>query len=860
MLVENINFDSNLPLTMHYRHIRLIALIIILMSSCNRSTRTFFQEGVSTELARYRSRQIYDVSYQLHFTVPESLKDPVTGNVKITFKPLKARHGVILDFTPGESSVHQILVNGTTSDYFIMHGHIYIDANELVPRQPNTIEISFTATNQALNRSENFMYSLFVPDRASTAFPCFDQPDIKASFSLSLTLPSHWSALSNGAETNNREKESTREIAFAATQPLSTYLFAFTAGEFEILEQTRRERTIRIFHRETDTQKLDNNIESIFEQHFSSLEWLEQYTGIPYPYGKFDLAILPGFQYSGMEHPGAIWYRDTRLLLEQDPPLSLVMRKAALIAHETAHMWFGDLVTMKWFDDVWLKEVFAGFMADKIVAEQFPGHNHTLQFVLTHYPRSLSVDRTEGTHPIRQKLANMKQAGTLYGPIIYNKAPIVFRQLEMIMTPASFQQAVREYLVRYYHSNADWDQLVEILDKYTDRDIKSWSHAWVYQAGMPHITYSHKTPGTIISTVPSGVVNDFTEQYLGITTGNITMVNHPQVWFHKSPMTVNLSADTSQWVLLNGQGLGYGYFAMQPQDVERIASLQIADETTRAMAYMNMFENFLHANVNSNTFYRHLTRALREETNQMLQNYLLDNLRVWAFRFPDYSLHNDYQHEVNTLLWEKMKNAPPASARLFFESWLKITRVEESAQMIRNIYLGKVMPGAVVLSDQNYTDLALEAWVRDSMHVDLVEQEMQRITNPDRLRRLHFIMPAASPDRSQRDNFFEKMKDPANRNPEPWVTEALYFLHHPLHEDMGLAYVEESLQMLPEIQQTGDIFFPQDWLMATLDNYYQTEVAGMVKQYLDTTPGLQPNLRLKVLQASDILTRSSQLQ
>jgi aminopeptidase N len=164
------------------------SLIIVLFNGCNRSTRTFFQEGVSSELARYRSRQIYDVSYQLHFSIPESHKDPVTGNVKITFKPLKARHGVILDFTPGESAVHQILVNGNTSgDYFIMHGHIYIDANDLVPRQPNTIDISFTASDQALNRSEDFMYSLFVPDRASTAFPCFDQPDIKAPFSLSLT-------------------------------------------------------------------------------------------------------------------------------------------------------------------------------------------------------------------------------------------------------------------------------------------------------------------------------------------------------------------------------------------------------------------------------------------------------------------------------------------------------------------------------------------------------------------------------------------------------------------------------------------------------------------------------------------------
>jgi aminopeptidase N len=254
--------------------------------------------------------------------------------------------------------------------------------------------------------------------------------------------------------------------------------------------------------------------------------------------------------------------------------------------------------------------------------------------------------------------------------------------------------------------------------------------------------------------------------------------------------------------------MGYGYFVMQPGDIEMVASIQIADETPRAMAYMNMYENFLHANVSSNTFYRHLSGHSQKKPIRCLQNYLLDNLRVWAFRFPDYSLNRNYQQEVETLLWEKVNNSPPASARLFFESWLKIIRTDESAQMIRDIYLGEIKPGAVVLSDQNYTDLALEAWVRNSINFDLVEKEMQRITNPDRLRKLHFIMPAASPDKLQRDAFFEKMKDPANRNPEPWVTEALYFLHHPLHKEMGLAYVEESLQMLPQIQQTGDIFFP----------------------------------------------------
>ncbi|MBW6480862.1 MAG: aminopeptidase, partial [Bacteroidales bacterium] len=423
------------------------------ITSCQRSMRGFFEQGVSKDLAKYRARQIYDVHYDLAFQIPEKKEQPVQGTVRIHFKPLKARHGVILDFQPGENFIHDVKVNSSETDYNILSGHIYLDANGLVPRQENIIEISFTSSDQALNRSDDFMYTLFVPDRASTAFPCFDQPDIKATFDLTLEIPAKWTAMSNGPLTEEEVSGETRTMHFSKSDPISTYVFAFTAGQFRQVSDTRDGFTIHILHRETDQEKIERNLPEILDQHYYSLHWMEEYTGIAYPYEKFDMVILPGFQYSGMEHPGAIWYRDARLLLDENPPITRQVSKASLIAHETAHMWFGNLVTMQWFDDVWLKEVFAGFMADKMVAEMFPDVNHQLQFLLNHYPRAYSIDRTRGAHPIKQELSNMKMAGTLYGPVIYNKAPIIFEQLEEIMQAANFQSAVREYLITYSHGN-----------------------------------------------------------------------------------------------------------------------------------------------------------------------------------------------------------------------------------------------------------------------------------------------------------------------------------------------------------------------------------------------------------------------
>ncbi len=219
-----------------------------------------------------------------------------------------------------------------------------------------------------------------------------------------------------------------------------------------------------------------------------ALAWLEAYTSIPYPWGKFDFVLIPSFQFGGMEHAGAILYNASGLMLDESATQNQLLERASVIAHETAHMWFGDLVTMRWFDDVWMKEVFANFMAAKIVNPSFPDVNHELRFLLAHHPSAYQVDRTAGTNPIRQPLANLDDAGQLYGAIIYQKAPVVMRQLELILGENSFRDGLREYLKRYAYGNATWSDLVRILDARTNRDLVQWSRAWVEERGRPTVT------------------------------------------------------------------------------------------------------------------------------------------------------------------------------------------------------------------------------------------------------------------------------------------------------------------------------------------------------------------------------------
>ena len=238
-------------------------------------------------------------------------------------------------------------------------------------------------------------------------------------------------------------------------------------------------------HRETDAQKVARNRDAIFDLHAAALDWLERYTGIPYPFGKFDFFLVPAFQFGGMEHPGAVFYNAAALLLDESATQNQRLERASMIAHETAHMWFGDLVTMTWFTDVWMKEVFANFMAAKIVNPSFPDVNHDLRFLHAYYPLAYDVDRTAGTNAIRQPLDNLKDAGTLYGAIIYQKAPIVMRQLETLMGADAFRDGLREYLRAHQFGNASWPDLIALLDARTPADLATWSHAWVEERGRP---------------------------------------------------------------------------------------------------------------------------------------------------------------------------------------------------------------------------------------------------------------------------------------------------------------------------------------------------------------------------------------
>ena len=603
---------------------------LLAITSCNTVNREIYlEEGISKLLATYRNATVKDVTYRLEFTIPEGKEAAIRGKASIGFRLASKREPLVIDFRAENEYLESLTVNGIVIEPLLTNGHIVIDGRHLAKRF-NRVDIVFRAGDMSLNRNDDYLYTLFVPDRASTAFPCFDQPDIKASYSLTLDMPVSYRAMSNSSVTASDTTGERVVVSFAETKPLSTYLFAFAAGRFELVEKEIDGVKMEMLHRETRPGYIENNADDIFKLHYNSLKWLEEYTQIPYPFDKFGFVLIPSFQYSGMEHPGSILYRASSLLLEATPTLNEQLGRASLIAHETSHIWFGDLVTMKWFDDVWLKEVFAGYMSDKIVGPDFPDINHDLRFLLSRYPAAYAVDRTRGTNPVIQDLENMKDAGSLYGAIIYNKAPIVMRQLERIAGEDNLRKALQIYLKDYSWANARWDDLTAIIENVTREPLDEWSRMWFREAGMPVIT-----PVTVMEEGyrvyfreddPAGTIRHWpqTLEAMVITAAD-TLTGQMTPASRKSFIT---AAEKPLCIIPDISGRAYGTFLFDSTTASYLTShiSEFDDPLLRGILWINMYENLVNGTVAPADFYMAAFSALETEKDLQLRNYLSGRL------------------------------------------------------------------------------------------------------------------------------------------------------------------------------------------------------------------------------------------
>lgn len=827
--------------------------------------------GVSLELARQRAVMLGNLRYDLFLSIPASVDAPITGATTIRFDLKNQEQPLVLDFEAGREQVTTVDVNGEPAAFSCENGHIVVPSS-LLATGPNAVRIAFQAGDASLNRSPDFLYSLFVPARARLAMPCFDQPDLKGRWSVTLEHPAGWQSAANGAERERTVRDGRATVRFTETPPLPTYLVAFIAGEFLVESAERGGRVFRMFHRETDAAKVARNRDALFDLHAHALDYLEAYTEIPYGFGKFDFALIPAFQFSGMEHPGLIAYRGSRLLLDESATQDQVLARASVIAHETAHMWFGDLVTMRWFNDVWMKEVFATLMAAKIVRPSFPRVNHELRFLLSNYPSAYAIDRTAGANPIRQPLGNLKDAGSLYGSIIYRKAPIVLRHLEALLGQEHFRDGVREYLAAHSFGNASWTDLITVLDRGTPVDLSEWSSVWVDAPGRPTITTELQIQDGSISRLAFRQSDPFARgltwpQELRVLVGTASACEKHTVKMSGPLAEVRGVAGKPApgFVLPGGDGWAYGAFELDGASLRYLVANveKMEDPLTRGSAWIALWDALLEGHLPPEAFFDLVLRALACETDEQMTARLLRYASATWWRLLGAEDRKAGAAEFESVLRRGMAGGDtPSRKAAWFAALRRVARTPATVDWLRQVWEKNEEIDGLPLAEDDYTSLAYDLAVRQ---VDdwrsVLEVQLGRIENADRKARFEFVMPALSADPAVRARWFLSLEDPDRRRREPWVLKGLEYVHHPCRAEASMPLVRPSLDLLWEIQKTGDIFFPKSWLDVTLGGYASRDAADTVRVFLEELPeGFPERLRMITLQSADPLFRAAQIR
>ncbi|MFJ8440654.1 aminopeptidase N [Kitasatospora griseola] len=471
-------------------------------------------KNLSREEARDRARIIRVENYRVHLDV-SAAADPGRPTFRSTTR-------ISFDCnTPGASSFADLLapevvsveLNGRRLDPAEVFDGARVALPELAAHNELTVvaECAYSRTGEGLHRfvdpvdGETYLYTHYEPADARRVFADFEQPDLKAPFSFTVTAPAAWDVYANAVHERITEDGAARTWEFAPTEPISTYLTAVVAGPYHVVrDHYSREladgSVLEIPLAATCRRSLAPyfDADEILTVTKQGLDFFHDEFDYPYPFGKYDQCFVPEYNIGAMENPGCVTFREEFIYRSKVTEAAYEAR-ANVILHEMAHMWFGDLVTMKWWDDLWLKESFADFMGSFAQIEATKYSAAWITFANRRKAWAYRQDQFPTTHPITADIRDLEDAKLNFDGITYAKGASVLKQLVAYVGRDAFFEGARRYFKKHAFGNTVLGDLLDALEETSGRDLRSWSAAWLQTSGVNTLTpeVTHDAEGRI---------------------------------------------------------------------------------------------------------------------------------------------------------------------------------------------------------------------------------------------------------------------------------------------------------------------------------------------------------------------------
>lgn len=948
------------PYLLFNRHMAIRTVLLIFFAAMTIfSQPPPIEPGVSQTLAVWRAARYSDVRYKLDLTI-EKMSPVLKGTMEIklkindaggnaTVKERAENAAIVLDWrkirgSEKLSTIANVTLNGKPAEFEETNEHIVIKGTAV---GENTVTLDFIspiltsggAITRYVDREDQgeYIYSLFVPSDASTAFPVFDQPDLKARFSLKITLPPGWNVVSNTRikstinaskdDTNSGGKISSSMYAFEETKPISTYVFAFAAGDFEIFKEClvrpatpqavanclkpgaeEKRETSQIYVRRSQAEKFKQHAKEVFRLNREGETFLESYFDYKFPFPKYDLVLIPEFPFGGMEHAGATFLREESIIFPQEPTANNYISRANVIFHEAAHQWFGDTVTMRWFDDLWLKEGFAEFMAYKTLEHVMPEYNAWKVFYERNKQAAYLTDSTKGTTPIYQEIPNLSAAKSAYGNIVYRKAPSFLRQAEFYLGEGKFRIAVQAFLKKHEYANAGWEDLVSEFETATETDLKQWANDWVKTIGIPVISVGTGEVGncyakwsiTWMDPLPVGAnpnrqmrlkaLTYFRESKLKQDLWNTTdekqendnvrlgQTSAPSVFFIQQ-YCGNPSVPPEAF-FLNYQDYGYVIFYLDPTSRKYfLKNIQNEkDDFLRTLLWGTLWDNVRLANLDPKDYVDLVIKNLGTERDETTISTLLARVSTATTYYISDKQREEIAPRIEALLLDKMRTAATQGQKItYYRSFLNNASTANARKILRDTLKSAMQKPAVKegitpaspsspgpfglppLKTKDKFDIVTRLLVLDDPEAPALLAELEKTETSDDAKRYAYAARAGIPTGENKAKFFEDFLNNKEVS-ESWVEAGFGVFNSVRHSELTLPYLRRALAELPNLKRSRKIFFVNGWLGAFIGGQRSEQALAIVNKFLADNPDLDKDLRLKILENVDGLERAVRIR
>ena len=853
-----------------------MGLIFILNSGCSTlgtSPKSSSSQpsvfSLSRESALTRSKQVHHISYELEFDLTHG-KEQFTGSSVIRFdlkpKAKDTQKNLLIDFEGGSISQltinHQPVAADRIETYFDGH-HLDIPLAEL-KASDNEIEVHFSHPysheGQGLHRFTDpedqnvYLFSDFEPYHAHLMFPCFDQPDLKAQYNLQVKAPQSWQVISNTLQLQVQKNGDHQVWKFKKTPAISTYVFALHAGPYATWSRDASGIPLRLFARKSLAKYVDHSEWlTITEQ---GLDYFSIQFGMPYPFQKYDQIIVPEFNAGAMENVAAVTFSENfiyRTAVTENRRRS----RADTILHEMAHMWFGDLVTMKWWNGLWLNESFASYMSTKAVDSATDFKGAWPAFFTGMKQWAYWEDQLITSHPIEVPIPSTEHADSIFDGITYGKGAATLKQLNYYIGDDDFREGLQRYFLKYAYKNTSINDFFEIQQEASGLDLMRWQKLWLQTPGVNTLRAQwscEQDPET-----EESIIKDFSLLQGGspqtplrphrTTVGLYYLSSNKKKHHPTSPiLEPKISLDTHyseashyvdeakgkpcpDLVFPNLNDHDYVKVELDPISIKTVLNSidQITDPLTRQMIWQSLWEMVIDGQLSAADLAQTLLKYIPKEKDTLILSNQLRRLSDPSIRAPSllkYIPEPDsllFRAEIEKLALHEFKAAAPGSDHqlIWFQTFLNNSAQEESIRYLLDLLHGKIKLSKFKIDTERRWRI-LEALARQGVAgiEELIEKELK----------------ADPTDMGQKAAISAEVQIPRQEIKEKWIKELSQF-PNPNYSFAKLRVASSQFRVL---NQPTSIYPSEDLFFSTLEKLLEIKTVESDQYAAMFARGLYP--------------------